>query len=45
MKYTGLILSIVVLFTGYANGQQLVDGVAAIVGQEMEMNRAAIIKV
>lgn len=38
MKFTGLLLSIMILFTGLAYGQQLVDGVAAIVGQEIILN-------
>lgn len=38
MKVTGIILSILFLITGIANGQQLVDGVAAIVGQEIILN-------
>jgi len=38
MKITGIILSIIFLITGFANAQQLVDGVAAIVGQEIILN-------
>ena len=38
MKISGIILSIIFLITGFANAQQLVDGVAAIVGQEIILN-------
>jgi peptidyl-prolyl cis-trans isomerase SurA len=38
MKVIGTLISISVIFTGFANGQQLVDGVAAIVGQEIILN-------
>jgi len=38
MKVTTLILSLIIIFTGILKAQQLVDGVAAIVGQELILN-------
>jgi peptidyl-prolyl cis-trans isomerase SurA len=38
MKVTRILYSLIIVFTGFANAQQLVDGVAAIVGQEIILN-------
>ena len=38
MKVTAIIISLMIVFTGFASAQQLVDGVAAIVGQEIILN-------
>ena len=38
MKLTTIIFSLIIIFTGVLKAQQLVDGVAAIVGQELILN-------